>query len=116
MSDHAVANATDPAGGLPGLYDAVTAAIRRPDSTAWDGASTVTFHFNVDLTPTEATAFSDLVLMARFAVTLTLAEWQSVKADAASLKAFLGLSSPTNAQSVAAIKSIIRVLGVIVRS
>lgn len=36
-------------------------------------------------------------------------------ADVATLTAFVGLGAPTNAQSVAAIKSLIRVLGAIVR-
>jgi hypothetical protein len=54
--------------------------------------------------------------MARFGVSMTLGEWQAVKPDAASLKAFLAIASPTNAQAVAAVKSLIRVLGVIVRS
>lgn len=107
MSDHPVTGATDPIGGLPGLLAAVSASIRPPDSTALAG-TTVTYHFNVDLTAAQATAFADLVLMARFAVVLTLAEWQQVKPDAANLKAYVGIASPTLAQTAAAVKSIAR--------
>lgn len=115
MSTQTVANPTSATDGLPGLLDAVTAAIRAPQSVAWDGASVV-YTFIPDLTAAEATTFGDLVTLHRFSVEMSLAEWQQVKPDAAALKQYLGLSSPTNAQSVAAIRSIIRVLGVIVRS
>lgn len=68
------------------------------------------------LTTAEQATFGDLQLMARFGVTLTLAEWQSIKADAAGLRNYLGVASPTAAQTAAATKAIIRVLGTIIRS
>ena len=46
---------------------------------------------------------------------VTPAEYAAIEDDIAGLKAFIGLTSPTNAQSVAAIKGLIRVLGAIVR-
>lgn len=68
------------------------------------------------LSPADQATLADLQTMARFGVTLTLAEWQAIKADAAGLKAYLGVASPTAAQTASATKAIIRVLGVIVRS
>jgi hypothetical protein len=40
---------------------------------------------------------------------------QTIKADIAGLKTYLGVASPTAAQTAAATKAIIRVLGTIVR-
>ncbi|HUW16221.1 MAG TPA: hypothetical protein VMW94_04010 [Actinomycetes bacterium] len=67
------------------------------------------------LSPTEQETLAELVRMARFGVTMTLAEWQAIKADAAGLKAYLGVASPTAAQTAAATKAIIRVLATIIR-
>jgi hypothetical protein len=69
-----------------------------------------------DLTAAEQVILDDLTTMARFGVTMTLAEWQGIKADAAGLKSYLGVGSPTAAQTAAATKAIIRVLATIIRS
>ena len=74
------------------------------------------FVFDPPLSAAEQATFDGLASMARFGVTLTLAEWQSIKADAAGLKAYLGVASPTAAQTAAAVKAVVRVLGTIIRS
>jgi len=76
----------------------------------------ITMTFVPPLTTAEQATFDDLAVMVRFGVTLTLAEWQGIKADAAGLKAYLGVTSPTAAQTAAATKAIVRVLGTIIRS
>jgi len=53
--------------------------------------------------------------MARFGVTLALAEWLSIKSDAAGLRNYLGVATPTLTQTAAATKAIIRVLNTIIR-
>lgn len=83
---------------------------------AQGNVETTSLTFNPPLTPAEQATFDDLVTMAKFGVSMTLAEWQSIKADAAGLKSYLGVAAPTLAQTAAATKAIIRVLAVIVRS
>jgi hypothetical protein len=93
----------------------VDAAIR--PATSWNGTmDPPAGTWSPPLTAAEQATLADLTLMARFGLTLTLAEWQQIKPDASALKAFLSIASPSNAQSVAAVKSLIRVLAVIVRS
>jgi hypothetical protein len=79
----------------------------------WDGDTPV---FVPPLTTAEQATLADLQTMANFGVTLTLAEWQAVKPSAAVLKTYLGIASPTNAQTAAAVKGIVRVLATIIRS
>lgn len=105
-------NTTDAAlQGLCALY-------LRPCSVTRDGADTVTLVFEPPLTAPEQATFADLQLMAKFGVaaSLTLAEFQAIKPDLATAKAFLGIATPTAAQSNAALKSTIRVLGALLRS
>jgi len=91
--------------------------LRHPDSLTVDVSGHVTAAaFTPTLTPAEQATFADLQVMAKFSVDMTLTEWQSIKADAAGLKAYLGVATPTLAQTAAATKAIVRVLGVIVRS
>ena len=72
--------------------------------------------FAPPLTVDEEAIFADLQTMARFGVAMTLEEWRAIKTDAAGLKAYLAITTPTLAQTAAATKAIIRVLAVIVRS
>jgi hypothetical protein len=69
------------------------------------------------LTTAEQASLADLRLMARFSIAsdLTLAEFQALKPDLATGRAFLGIASPTQAQAVAAERAIIRVLGALLR-
>lgn len=99
------------------MWDLCRTYLRDPSSAAVDGGTgTPIFTFVPPLNPAEQVTLDDLATMARFGVTLTLAEWQGIKADAAGLKAYLGVASPTAAQTAAATKAIVRVLGTIIRS
>lgn len=90
--------------------------LRWPASCSIDGAGNYVTTFVPPLTTAEQAILADLVLMAKFGVELTLAEWQSIKADAAALKAYNGVATPTLVQTAAAVKAINRVLATIVRS
>lgn len=83
---------------------------------AVDGAGAAVFTFTPPLSAAEQTTFDDLQTMARFGVSLSLTEWQSIKSDAAGLRTYLGVASPTAAQTASATKAIIRVLATIIRS
>lgn len=72
--------------------------------------------FDPDLTSSEQAAVSDIIAACGTNLTLSVSEWQAIKSDVTGLRAYLGLTSPTNAQTVAATKAIIRVLGAILRS
>lgn len=95
----------------------LTALYLRPIAQ-WDddGAGEMTAVFVPPLSGAEQTTFTDLQLMAKFGVQMTLAEWQSIKADAAALKAYNGVPTPTLVQTAAAVKAINRVLATIIRS
>lgn len=93
--------------------DLCTQYLRSP--SGFDDA-TGSLVFTPPLTTAEQASFADLQTMARFGVNLTLTEWQSIKADVASLKTYNGLNSPTLAQTVAATKAQNRILAVIIRS
>lgn len=79
-----------------------------------DNGTTVSVTFTPDLSAADLNTLIAIVHISGIGV-VTPAEYVAVSGDVANLKAYLGLTSPTNAQSVAAIKSLIRVLGVIVR-
>jgi hypothetical protein len=90
--------------------------LREPSSLTIDAQGNSIAVFTPPLTTAEQATFADLQTMAKFGVSITLAEWQSVKTDAANLKTYLGVASPTLVQTAAATKSIIRILATIVRS
>lgn len=103
--------------GILGLLSAVIANIRLPSDRTLSG-NVVTYVFTPDLTANQTTAFNDLVLLYGFglASNLTLAEFQAIKPDLATAKAYVSIASPTAAQTSAALKSTIRVLGALLRS
>lgn len=101
------------------LFGLCVLYLRAPNSIATDATTGApVFEFIPPLTTAEQASFADLQLMAKFAIgdDLTLAEFQAMKPDLATGKQYLGLASPTNAQTVAVIKAIIRVLGDLLRS
>lgn len=90
-----------------------------PPVASWNIATTPpTPSFGVSLTTAQQATLADILTMMKFGISddLTLAEFQAMKPDLATGKAYLGLTSPTNAQTVAAVKAIIRVLGDLLRS
>lgn len=73
--------------GLCGLY------LRPLDHWTDHGDGRADPVFVPPLTTAEQADYADLVVMARFGVSMTLAEWQAVKADAAALKAIIHVLS-----------------------
>lgn len=117
MSEHAVALALgdDPVTGPPGMLADVTGAIRAPSAVSLSPGAVV-YTFIPDLTPAESATFDDLVRTIRARVpSITLVEYQALKSALSGLRQYHGLASPTNAQSVAAIKAIIEVLRALLR-
>jgi hypothetical protein len=111
MSEHPVSG-TDPVTGLPGLLEAVTAAIRQPSEVRVGPV----YVFTPDLTAAEAATFADLVATHRsHDVRLTPAEYVTIKPDLEGLRTYHGLASPTAAQTAQATKAIIRVLRALLR-
>jgi hypothetical protein len=104
--------------GANGLYDDVSRLVRTPTDVSYDAASdTSTLVFTPDLTAAEAAAFDDLVAVHRAReVSITLAEYRAIKADIATARAYVGLASPTAAQTAAALKSLTRIVGALLRS
>lgn len=100
------------------IADAVLAACEAAGRPAigFGGGDTRTLIFTPDLTATEQSQLDDIITACGTNLSLTLAEWRAIKSDVAGLKQYIGLSSPTAAQTVAATKAIIRVLGAILRS
>jgi hypothetical protein len=70
-----------------------------------------------DLSAAELAQVNDLLTMAKFgiAASLTLAEFGAIKPDLATARTYVGLASPTAAQTAAALRSTIRVLGALLR-
>lgn len=83
-----------------------------PRSVDWDAPALT---FDPDLTAQEVATLDRLRIVARASLRLTPGEFEAIAAEAPTLRAYLTLNSPTNAQSVAAIKGIIRVLRAILR-
>lgn len=115
--------AYDPLIDYYSAYPIVVAQVRAPDTYIPDQiAGIVTITFTPDLTSAELTTlqtlYADLKTMAHFGIddNLSITEYQAMKADIATAKTYVGLASPTNAQTVAALKSTIRVLGALLRS
>ena len=68
-----------------------------------------------DLTPSEQATVDSIVQLSIGSVLVTPAERTAIDPDIVLLRAYFLNASPTNAQSVAAIKSIIRMLRAILR-
>lgn len=92
----------------------ITAGVRLPDSAVASNGQ-ITYTWNPDLSAGDQATVADIATMMNFGVTMSLAEWQTLKPDAAGLKAYLNLATPTLVQTAAATKAIIRVLATIVR-
>lgn len=100
------------------LRDLAERYLRRPASIASDATTgSPLLVFEPPLTTAEQAILDDLTLMATFGVTadLSLAEFRAIKPDLATARQYVGLASPTAAQTAAALKSAIRVLGALLR-
>jgi hypothetical protein len=116
MSDHQVSVVDgDEMEGVAGLWSLLRANLRMPEAFV-PGQGTITYRYTPDLTAAEATTFDRLVSLARQrSVTITPAEWNAIQPDVATAKTYLGLASPTAAQTATALKSLIRIVAALVR-
>ena len=99
------------------LADLCVLYLRRPDTVATDPSGNPVLTFVPVLTTAEQSTLTDLTTMAKFGIpaTITLAEFQAIKSDLATARAYVGIASPTTAQTTAALKSTIRVIGALLR-
>lgn len=99
----------------PTLIRLCTDSLRAPSS--YSTSDPGSFVWTPPLSAAEQATFTDLQTMASFGLTvsLTLAEFQAIKPDLVTARNFLGIASPTAAQSNAALKATIRVLGALLR-
>ena len=91
------------------------AHLRMP--TQYETSDPATFVWSPALSAQEQATFADLQIMASFGLTasITLAEFQAIKPDLVTARNFVAIASPTQAQSVAALKATIRILGALLR-
>jgi hypothetical protein len=82
------------------------------DNTEGDG-TTSTMTWNTDLPSAQVDRINDMIGATKSGVSIDF--YQSLEEEIPILKAYTNQNNPTNAQSVTAIKSIIRVLRAIVR-
>ena len=71
--------------------------------------------FTPDLSAAEAATLAQIFAAAAKGVDLTPTEYQAIKDEVSTLSAYLGAASPTAAQTVTALKSLIRVVRALVR-
>lgn len=92
--------------------------LRLPSNATRDANGVITYTFTPPLTVAEQATFADLKLLASFGISanITPDEFAAIKPDLATAKNFLGIASPTAAQSNAALKATIRVLGALLRA
>lgn len=92
--------------------------LREADSVTLDAQGDAVYNFTTPLTAPEQAILADLRTMAGFGIpaSITLAEFQAIKPDLVTARNFVGIASPTAAQSNAALKATIRVLGALLRS
>jgi hypothetical protein len=87
----------------------------RPASLVkWNGTNVVVT-FDVDLTPAEANRLSQIASWLRSGLRITFDEYLVVRPDLDLLAAFIGVATPTAAQTAAALKAHIRVHRAILR-
>jgi hypothetical protein len=108
-----------PAGADPGkLPRLLRLFVRVPEGTVYgNGTAERPTHLEYvpDLTTEEAATLDDVFAIADCPIDWSPSDRQIFINNRDGLQAYLGLANPTNAQSVAAIKALIRVVGAIVR-
>lgn len=114
MSTHAFTLGDDSGDEAQRIVIACHEAGRAPIGVELSG-TTLTLTFTPDLTAGEQTALAELVRAAKSVLGLSRQERNALEDDIAGLRTYYGLASPTNAQSIAAIKAIIRVLRAVLR-
>lgn len=96
---------------------ALCAEFLRPPAQAYydDVADQVVVTFSPALTPGEQTTLDNLRRLAGAALTISPAERAAIEDEIDGLRTYFGLATPTNAQSVAALKAIIVILRAVLR-
>ena len=79
-----------------------------------DDGTTLSVVFTPDLTAAQATTLARIVKISGFGV-ITPDELGAVEASVTTVKAYLNIASPTNAQTANALKALIRIVGVVLR-
>jgi hypothetical protein len=100
------------------LRDAALAANRPPDQvTAYsaDDPSLGELTWNTDLSAAELAAVERFRRRLRSGLRVTDAEWSALAPDLDGLRTYVGIATPTAAQTAQATKAIIRVLRAIIR-
>lgn len=100
------------------LIALATLYLRAPSEAYLDTVTGPQLVFVPDLTAGEQATLADLTTMAKFGITsnISLAEFTAIKPDLVTARAFVAIASPTAAQSNAALKSTIRILGALLRA
>jgi hypothetical protein len=75
-----------------------------------NGNGTLSLVFDPDLSAAEQTILDKIVAAVRYALLLTPDDYEAIRTEVPSLRAYYLNATPTNAESVAALKSAIRVL------
>jgi hypothetical protein len=101
-------------------YDWLVADIGREPVRFVPDGSTLTVEFLPDLTGAEQATlqafWQDLQALDALGIqTLTLADYRARKQDIADIKAYMALASPTQAQTLAAFRALVRVVGAMLR-
>lgn len=95
------------------------ALLRAPSGVVYGNglwAAPTAVEFTPDLTAAEVTTLAEIVQRCQSAVVWSDADWAVFRTQYPGLKAYLGIANPTNAQTAAAVKAIIRVVAAIVRT
>lgn len=87
--------------------------LREPSNVTDDG-TTLSLVFTPDLTAGEAATLARLLAISGL-VRVTPAEWATIEPDIANARAYLNVATPTLAQTAGMVKSLIRVLRVLLR-
>lgn len=89
------------------------AYLREPEGVTDDG-TTLSLVFAPDLTAGEAAILARLIRLTGM-LRITPAEWQAIEPDLVTGRNYVQNASPTNVQTVAAVKSLWRVIGALLR-
>jgi hypothetical protein len=114
MSTHALPATID----LPILRARLLRDLRAPSGVVFANGPEqppTALEFTPDLTIGETTTLAQIIGASAKSFDLTPGEYQAIKDEAAALAAYLGAASPTAAQTVTALKALIRVVRAIVR-
>jgi hypothetical protein len=113
MSIHAIPAGLD----IATLRALLPRHLREPSGVQWDrpNGTPLALEFTPDLSAAEVATLADILTAAARPVPLQPSDEAIIKAEAPTLRAYMQANSPTNAQTVAALKSLIRVVRALVK-